>query len=160
MNILILCTGNSARSILAEALFNHHGADRISAYSAGSKPAGHVNPGALRLLAKEGYALDGYRSKSWDEFAESGAPVLDLIITVCDNAAAETCPLWPGAPISAHWGVPDPAAVTGSEGEIDVAFQSVFEVLQRRVLAFLDLLPGSTTADQLRSDLDRIGTLK
>lgn len=139
MNILILCTGNSARSILGEAAFNTLGAGRVSAFSAGSHPAGQPNPFALALLREEGIDPGFARSKSWDEFAGPGAPVMDLVITVCDSAAAETCPFWPGAPLRAHWGLPDPAAVTGSNAEKAAAFRATWEVLTARVRAFLAL---------------------
>jgi arsenate reductase len=159
MNILVLCTGNSARSILLESYLNGAGAGRVRAFSAGSHPAGAVNPGALRLLAKRGLPTGDLRSKTWDEFAAPDAPVMDLVITVCDAAAGETCPIWPGAPIRTHWGVDDPAAVTGSEAEIDAAFERAWYVLTRRAdallaLPFADLDPGA-----LKTELDRIGAL-
>jgi arsenate reductase len=132
-NVLFLCTGNSARSILGEALLNHLGAGRFKAYSAGSKPGGKVNDFALELLAQEGIATAGLRSKSWDEFAASGAPRLDLVFTVCDSAAQETCPIWPGAPIGIHWGIEDPAAVRGSDADKRAAFRHAYEILKRRI---------------------------
>jgi arsenate reductase (thioredoxin) len=134
MNVLFLCTGNSARSILAEAYLNHAGKGRFRAYSAGSKPAGKVNPFALELLREQGIEASA-RSKSWDEFA--AAPRMDLVVTVCDNAAGEVCPLWPGAPRKEHWGVDDPAAVQGSDAEKRAAFQAAFDKLKSRIDAFL-----------------------
>ena len=122
-NVLVLCTGNSARSILGEVLFNHLGKGKLKAYSAGSKPAGKVNPGALELLQQQGYSTAGLRSKSWDEFAAPGAPEFDFIFTVCDNAAGEACPLWLGHPATAHWGIPDPAHVEGDEERREVLLQ-------------------------------------
>jgi protein-tyrosine-phosphatase len=130
-NVLFLCTGNSARSILAEAILNKEGAGRFRAFSAGSHPKGAVHPAALKLLAELGLPTDGYRSKSWDEFAAPGAPPLDLIVTVCDNAAGETCPIWPGKPARAHWGIPDPAAVEGP-AQRD-AFLAAYRSLEGRI---------------------------
>ena len=138
-NILILCTGNSARSILGEAVFNHEGGGKFIAYSAGSKPAGVPNPFAIDLLKREGIDTAFARSKSWDEFALPDAPKMDFVITVCDNAAAEECPYWPGAPVSAHWGLPDPAAVVGSDAEKALAFADTYRALIRRVQAFAAL---------------------
>ena len=136
-NVLFLCTGNSARSILAEAILNKDGDGRFKAYSAGSSPKGQVHPAALSLLAELGFATDGYRSKSWDEFAAEGAPPLDFVFTVCDNAAGEVCPIWPGQPLTAHWGIEDPAAY---EGERQAqAFRNAFYSLQRRIGLFLAL---------------------
>lgn len=137
MNVLFLCTGNSARSILAEAYLNAAGKGRFTAYSAGSRPAGRVNPFALELLRKNGLPSAGLRSKSWDEFAGANAPRFDFIFTVCDNAAAEPCPLWPGRPITAHWGVDDPAAVTGSDEEKRRAFMRAFTELGARIDRFI-----------------------
>jgi protein-tyrosine-phosphatase len=136
---LFLCTGNSARSVLAEATLQHLGKGRVLAYSAGSRPLGRVNPFAIELLQKQGIATEGLRSKSWDEFAVPGAPVMDFIFTVCDSAAGETCPIWPGHPATAHWGVPDPAAVTGSEADQRHAFAQAYVVLRRRIELFLSL---------------------
>ena len=132
-NVLFLCTGNSARSILAEALLGVLGAGRFNAYSAGSHPSGRVQPLAAELATKLGYPPENLRSKSWDEYAQPGAPRMDFIITVCDNAAGEVCPIWPGQPIAAHWGVPDPAAVEGSEEERRAAFRDALVTLRRRV---------------------------
>ena len=132
-NVLFLCTGNSARSILAEAYLNHAGKGRFRAYSAGSRPAGKVNPLALELLASKGIDTTGARSKSWDEFAAPGAPRMDMIVTVCDNAAGEACPVWPGKPVTAHWSVDDPAAVTGSDERKREAFQRALDELSARI---------------------------
>jgi arsenate reductase len=142
---LFLCTGNSARSILAECLLNRLGSGEYHAFSAGSFPKGEVHPLALELLRRRGYSTDGLRSKSWDEFAELAAPALDFIITVCDNAAREVCPIWPGHPVNAHWGIPDPAAVEGSEQEKARAFVEAFEDLEARIRGFIAsrLQPGS-----------------
>lgn len=140
-NVLFLCTGNSARSILAEAYLNHAARGRYRAHSAGSRPNGRVNPFALELLAKSRLPTAGLRSKSWDEFAGAGAPKIDFIFTVCDAAAAEACPVWPGRPTTAHWGVPDPAAVAGSDEDKRRAFRDAFTVLARRIDLFL-ALPG------------------
>ena len=137
--ILVLCTGNSARSILAEALINHRGAGRFRAYSAGSHPTGRVNPFAIATLQRFGLPTEGLRSKSWNEFAGPGSPRLDFIFTVCDNAAGEVCPLWPGQPVTAHWGVPDPAAVEGTDERKLQAFEDTFRILERRVNRFVDL---------------------
>ena len=142
LNILFLCTGNSARSILAEALMNRLGAGRFRAYSAGSIPKGQVNPHALPLVHALGFKDEDFRSKPWDEFAVPGAPKLDFVITVCDDAAGEVCPVWPGQPISAHWGIPDPAAVAGSEAEIAVAFRDAARQLRNRIELLLALPVG------------------
>ena len=133
LNVLFLCTGNSARSILAEALMNRLGDGRFRAYSAGSMPKGEVNPHALPLVRALGFRDSDFRSKPWDEFAVPGAPALDFVITVCDNAAGEVCPVWPGQPITAHWGIPDPAAAEGSEAEIAVAFRDAARLLRNRI---------------------------
>jgi len=138
--VLFLCTGNSARSILAEAVLNARGGGRFEALSAGSHPNGRVNPYALALLAQEGLPTEGLRSKSWDEFAAPGAPPLDFVFTVCDNAAGEVCPIWHGAPVTAHWGLPDPAAVQGSEAEKAQAFRDTYSALARRI-SLLTSLP-------------------
>jgi arsenate reductase len=138
-NVLFLCTGNSARSILSEALLDHRGDGRFRAFSAGSHPAGRVNPFAIDLLERARIPTNGLRSKSWDEFAAPGAPALDFVFTVCDNAASEVCPVWPGQPMTAHWGVPDPAAVVGSDAEKARAFQDAYRVLDRRISLFTSL---------------------
>jgi protein-tyrosine-phosphatase len=156
-NVLFLCTGNSARSILAEAILNKAGKGKFVAHSAGSQPRGAVNPHALSLLKRLGHATDGYRSKSWDEFAVAGAPHLDFVFTVCDNAANEVCPVWPGQPITAHWGIPDPAAVEGSDSEKDEAFRNAFLQLQRRIALFANLPVRSLDRLSLKERLDDIG---
>lgn len=138
-NILILCTGNSARSILGEALFNTMGAGRFRAFSAGSHPTGRVNPFAIEQVQALGYPAENLRSKSWDEFAQPGAPQLDFVITVCDNAAGEVCPLWPGQPVTAHWGFPDPAAVQGTDEQKRAAFAQTLRQIRNRVQLFLSL---------------------
>ncbi len=138
-NVLFLCTGNSARSIMAEAILNRAGGGRFKAFSAGSHPKGKVNPYALDLLRKFNYDVSTLRSKSWAEFAKPGAPDLDFVFTVCDNAAGEACPLWPGQPITAHWGIPDPAVATGSAAEIALAFKDAYRMLNRRIELFLAL---------------------
>lgn len=138
-NVLFLCTGNSARSVIAEALLNKAGMGRFRAFSAGSFPKGEVNPNALRLVSSLGLPTDGLRSKSWNEFARPGAPALDFIITVCDNAAGEVCPIWPGKPVTAHWGIPDPAAAEGTEAEIAAAFAAAARQLRTRIDLFLNL---------------------
>lgn len=138
-NFLFLCTGNSARSIIAEALMNKLGAGRFRAYSAGSMPTGRVNPHALAITRGLGFQDEAFRSKSWDEFAQAGAPPLDFIVTVCDNAAGEICPIWPGRPTTSHWGIPDPAAVRGSEAEIGAAFAEAARLLGNRIRLFLSL---------------------
>ena len=156
-NVLFLCTGNSARSILGEAILNKMGNGKFVAYSAGSMPKGDVNPHALALLQRLGFATDGLRSKSWDEFAKPGAPQLDFVFTVCDNAANEVCPVWPGQPMTAHWGVPDPAAAEGSETKIAQAFRDAFMALQRRIELFANLPVPSLDRMSLKKRLDEIG---
>ncbi|MGB5103648.1 MAG: arsenate reductase ArsC [Steroidobacteraceae bacterium] len=138
-NVLFLCIGNSARSILSEALLNRRGRGQFRAYSAGSHPTGRVNPFALDLLQRSGIPTEGLRSKSWDEFAAPGAPPLDFVFTVCDNAAGEVCPIWPGQPMTAHWGIPDPAAVEGTDADQRKAFDEAFRVLERRISLFVSL---------------------
>jgi arsenate reductase len=155
--VLFLCTGNSARSILAEVLLNAMGGNRFRAYSAGSHPKGAVNPHALKLLARSRLPTEGLRSKSWDEFAAPGAPKLHFVFTVCDDAAGEVCPVWPGQPMTAHWGIPDPAAVTGSEQEIDRAFFRAYEQLQRRISLFSSLRLENLDRLALQKRIDDIG---
>lgn len=138
-NVLFLCTGNSARSIMAEAILNRAGAGRFKAYSAGSMPRGDIHPYAADLLRNQNYALAGLRSKSWEEFSAPEAPVMDFVFTVCDGAANETCPVWPGQPMTAHWGVPDPAAAEGSEAEKRFAFADTFRMLNTRIEVFINL---------------------
>jgi len=157
VNVLFLCTGNSARSILAEAIVNHRAQGRFTAYSAGSHPAGMVRPEALRLLERVGIASAGLRSKSWDEFAKPGAAKFDFVFTVCDNAAREACPVWPGQPITAHWGVADPAAVTGTPEEIEKAYFDACMVLERRIRLFLSLPMQALDRVALKRRVDEIG---
>jgi len=156
-NVLFLCTGNSARSIMAEAILNHKGKPAFTAYSAGSHPAGAVRPETLRQLQAAHLPIAGLRSKSWDEFSRPGAPELHFVFTVCDNAAREVCPVWPGQPMTAHWGIADPAAVTGSPAEIEHAFRQAFVMLDRRISLFLSLPLASLDRMALRKALDNIG---
>jgi arsenate reductase (thioredoxin) len=158
-NVLVLCTGNSARSILGEVLFNSYGRGKFRAYSAGSKPAGKVNPGALELLQAQGYSVEGLRSKSWDEFAAPGAPEFDFIFTVCDNAAGEVCPVWPGKPATAHWGIPDPAHIEGDEAR-RAAFKRASEQLARRIQLFMSLPIDKLDKLTLKQKLAEIGRIK
>lgn len=158
-NVLFLCTGNSARSILAEAILNKIGQGKFKAYSAGSMPKSEVNPHSLELLERLGLPTKGLRSKSWDEFAQPGAPHLDFVFTVCDNAANEVCPAWPGQPMTAHWGVPDPAAVEGTDAEIALAFRTAFQTLQRRIELFSNLPVKSLDRMALKKRIDDIGTV-
>jgi arsenate reductase len=158
-NVLVLCTGNSARSILGEVLFNHLGKGRFKAYSAGSKPAGKVNSGALELLQQQGYGTEGLRSKSWDEFAAPGAPEFDFIFTVCDNAAGEACPVWLGHPATAHWGIPDPAHVEGDDAR-RAAFRKAYEQLARRIQLFMSLPIDKLDKLVLKEKLAEIGRIK
>lgn len=158
LNVLFLCTGNSARSILAEALMNRLGEGRIRAFSAGSMPKGEVNPHALPMVRALGFADADFRSKPWDEFAEPGAPQLDFVITVCDNAAGEVCPVWPGQPITAHWGIPDPAATTGTEAEIAVAFREASRLLRNRIELLLALPVAKLDRLSLQAHVREIGT--
>jgi arsenate reductase len=156
-NVLFLCTGNSARSILAEAILNRRGKPNFHSFSAGSHPTGRVNPLALKQLEAAGLPLAGLRSKGWDEFARPGAPQMHFVFTVCDNAAAEVCPVWPGQPVTAHWGVPDPAAVVGTSDQMQRAFRDAFVTLDRRIALFLSLPLASLTALALKKEVDRIG---
>jgi arsenate reductase len=156
-NVLFICTGNSARSILAEALLNQLGGGRFRAFSAGSRPNGQVNPFALSTLRQLHIATDGFRSKSWDEFAQPGAPVLDFAFTVCDNAAGEACPFWPGQPMTAHWGLPDPAAVQGSDEAKAQAFMDTAVALKRRIELMLALPLNTLAGMSLQRELERIG---
>jgi protein-tyrosine-phosphatase len=156
-NVLFLCTGNSARSILGEAILHKISGAKFRAYSAGSMPKGEVNPHALALLQRLHYPTESLRSKSWDEFAGAGAPALDFVFTVCDNAANEVCPVWPGQPMTAHWGIPDPAAVTGDEKAIEFAFRDAFMTLQRRIELFANLPVASLDRMSLQHRLDEIG---
>ncbi|HUK46583.1 MAG TPA: arsenate reductase ArsC [Terriglobales bacterium] len=156
-NVLFLCTGNSARSIMAEAIFNFKGQPRFTAYSAGSHPSGTVRPEALRLLSAARIPVAGLRSKNWDEFSLPDAPKLDFVFTVCDNAAKEVCPVWPGQPMTAHWGVPDPAAVNGSAKEVERAFREAFTILDRRISLFLSLPLATVDNLALKTEIDRIG---
>ncbi|HWA88961.1 MAG TPA: arsenate reductase ArsC [Rhizomicrobium sp.] len=156
-NVLFLCTGNSARSILGEAILNKIGGDKFVAYSAGSQPKGAVHPQTLALLDRLGFSTSGLRSKNWDEFAVPGAPPLDFVFTVCDNAANEVCPVWPGQPMTAHWGVPDPAAVAGTDDQIAAAFRDTFLLLQRRIELFANLPVKSLDRMSLKKRLDEIG---
>jgi len=156
-NVLFLCTGNSARSIMGEAILNRVGAGRFKAYSAGSHPKGEVNPRTLQLLKRLDYSTESYRSKSWDEFARSDAPDFDFVITVCDQAAQEVCPIWPGQPMTAHWGVPDPAAATGTDAEIDRAFYEAYRQLNNRISLFVALPLARLDRLALKKRLDEIG---
>jgi arsenate reductase len=156
-NVLFLCTGNSARSILAEALVSHWGRGKFKGFSAGSAPKGKVHPIALELLRHMKMPTDGMRSKSWEEFSRPGAPTLDFVFTVCDNAAAETCPVWPGQPMTAHWGVADPAAVDGSETEMWLAFRLAFRELESRIKIFTSLPIKSLDRVKLQQRLHEIG---
>lgn len=157
-NVLFLCTGNSARSVLAEALLNHLGQGRFQAFSAGSHPTGAVNPLTLETLKAAGLPADGFRSKSWDEFAAPGAPAMDFVFTVCDSAAGEVCPVWPGQPMTAHWGFPDPAAAEGTHAERMAVFLDVFKQIKRRIEVFVELPIASLDRLSLKANLDEIGT--
>ena len=156
-NVLFLCTGNSARSILAEAIMNHKGRRTFTAFSAGSHPSGAVRPEAIAQLEKAKMPTDGFRSKSWDEFAKPDSPKLDFVFTVCDNAANEVCPFWPGQPLTAHWGVPDPAAVRGSAEQIERAYRDTFATLDRRIGLFLSLPLSSISQLAIKEEIDKIG---
>jgi protein-tyrosine-phosphatase len=159
-NVLFLCTGNSARSILAEAILNREGKGKFRAYSAGSHPKGTVNPGTISLLSGLGYDVSRFSSKSWDEFAKPDAPKFDFILTVCDDAAGETCPIWPGKPATAHWGIPDPAVVKGQDAEIARAFREAYRLLQRRIQAFITLPFGTLDEIGLKAKLQEIGRIE
>jgi len=156
-HVLFLCTGNSARSIMAEAILNRKGTPKFKAYSAGSHPTGKVNPFALKQLEDARLSVNGLRSKGWEEFAQPGAPVLDFVFTVCDNAAKEVCPVWPGQPMTAHWGVPDPAAVAGTSDQIARAFRDAFVMLERRISLFVCLPLRSLDSLAIKQEIDRIG---
>ena len=156
-NVLFLCTGNSARSILAESILNKDGAGRFRAFSAGSMPKGAVNPFALRVLESFDYPTEGFRSKSWEEFAQPGAPVMDFVFTVCDNAAGEACPVWPGQPMTAHWGIEDPAAVEGPSIEKEKAFVAAFRYMRNRISVFTALPVASLDKTALGTKLREIG---
>ena len=156
-NVLFLCTGNSARSILAESIMNREGKGKFIGYSAGSQPKGEVHPFAIDLLKKMNHPTDGLRSKSWEEFAQPGAPELEFVFTVCDNAANEVCPIWPGQPMTAHWGVPDPAAVEGTEAERAFAFDDTYRMLAQRISIFVNLPLASLSKLSLQKQLDQIG---
>ena len=159
-NVLFLCTGNSARSILAERLIGHWGKERFRGFSAGSHPKGAVNPLAIEVLRREGLPTDGLGSKSWDEFARPGAPAMDFVFTVCDQAAGESCPVWPGQPMTAHWGVPDPAAVPGGEVERLRAFNAAFRGLSNRIKLFTSLKLDALDRLALKRKVDEIGRLR
>ncbi len=156
-NVLFLCTGNTARSVLAEGILRKDGAGRFNAYSAGSQPKGVVNPFALKVLDAYGYPTDAYRSKSWDEFAAPGAPVMDFVFTVCDSAAGEACPFWPRQPMTAHWGIEDPAAVEGTDMQKEAAFVTAFRQMRNRISAFAALPVKSLDRLSLKARLDAIG---
>lgn len=159
-NVLFLCTGNSARSILAEAILNKVGAGKFEAFSAGSQPKGQVHSETTKLLQSLGFDTRGFRSKSWNEFARPGAPALDFVFTVCDNAAGEACPLWPGQPMTAHWGIPDPAAATGSAAEISLAFKDAYRMLSQRIGVFAALPLRSLDRMSLQAKLKDIGHME
>jgi arsenate reductase (thioredoxin) len=159
-NVLFLCTGNSARSVIAEAILNKAGQGRFRAYSAGSQPKGQVNPNTVALLRSLGYDTAGLRSKSWNEFTEPGAPRFDFVFTVCDNAAAEACPVWPGQPMTAHWGVPDPAEAAGTRAEIALAFKDAYRMLNQRIDVFRALPIRSLDQLSLQRRLQEIGRLE
>jgi arsenate reductase len=156
-NVLFLCTGNSARSIMAEAIMNYKGRPNFTAYSAGSSPSGTVRPEAITLLGNAHLPTDGLRSKSWDEFAKPDAPKLDFVFTVCDNAAKEVCPIWPGQPMTAHWGVADPAAVRGDAEEVKRAYRDAFVTLERRIGLFLCLPLATISKLAIKKEIDNIG---
>jgi protein-tyrosine-phosphatase len=159
-NVLFLCTGNSARSVIGEAILNKIGAGKFRAYSAGSQPKGKVNPHTIQLLEGLGYETSGFRSKSWDEFARAGEPSFDFIFTVCDSAAAETCPVWPGHPMAAHWGIPDPAEAKGTDAEIALAFSEAYRMLNQRISAFMALPLRALDQMSLKTKLREIGEME
>ncbi len=159
-NVLLLCTGNSARSIMAEGILRKEGAGRFAAFSAGSHPKGAVNPLAIKVLEFFGYPIDGYRSKPWDEFAAPGAPRLDFVFTVCDSAAGEACPVWPGQPMTAHWGIEDPAAVEGTPVQREAAFVTAFKYLRNRITVFTALPMRSISTMALQAKLREIGRME
>jgi arsenate reductase len=159
-NVLFLCTGNSARSIMAEAILGRFGAPKFKAFSAGSQPKGEVHPHVVQMLRNMNYKPDLFRSKSWEEFGQPGAPELDFVFTVCDNAASEVCPVWPGQPMTAHWGVPDPAARVGSDAEIAFAFDDAWRMLQNRITIFSNLPVASLDRLTLQKKLDDIGKMR
>jgi arsenate reductase (thioredoxin) len=159
-NVLFLCTANSARSIIAEAILNKIGEGKFRAFSAGSHPRGQINPHALQLLQTLGYEISSFRSKSWSEFADPGAPLLDFVFTVCNNAAGEVCPVWPGQPMTAHWGVPDPALATGSSAEIALAFKDAYRMLNQRIGVFAALPLRSLDRLSLQKKLREIGQME
>ena len=156
-NVLFLCTGNSARSIMAEAIMNRVGAPKFKAYSAGSMPKGEVHPLAVELLKRNGFLPQAFRSKGWEEFSGPDAPKLDFVFTVCDNAAAEVCPIWPGQPMTAHWGLPDPAAAEGNEAEIALTFTDIWRMLNNRISLLVNLPVSSLDRLSLQKRLDEIG---
>ena len=156
-NVLFLCTGNSARSIMAEAILNRKGRPNFVAYSAGSHPSGQIRPEALRQIESARMPADGFHSKSWDEFAKPGAPQMDFVFTVCDNAANEICPVWPGQPMTAHWGVPDPATAQGAPEQIERAFREAFMILDRRIALLLSLPLSTLSGLAIKREIDRIG---
>jgi arsenate reductase len=158
-NVMFLCTGNSARSIMAEAIMNHKGAPTFTAYSAGSHPTGKVRPEALKQIEDAGFDTQGLRSKSWDEFSKPGSPRLDFVFTVCDNAAREACPFWPGQPMTAHWGVPDPAIIQRTRKEAERAFRYAFVTLDRRINLFLSLPLAALDSLALKKEIDSIGEI-
>ena len=158
-NVLFLCTGNSARSVIGEAILNKIGAGRFRAYSAGSQPKGQIHPETIKLLESLGYDTSGFRSKSWAEFARPSAPLFDFVFTVCDSAAAESCPVWPGQPMTAHWGIPDPAEATGTPAEIAMAFKEAYRLLNQRIAIFVALPIRSLDELALRNKLKDIGEM-
>jgi arsenate reductase (thioredoxin) len=159
-NVLFLCTGNSARSIMAEAILNKIGAGKFRAYSAGSQPKGRVHPETVQLLRSLGYDTSGFRSKSWSVFADPGAPLLDFVFTVCDNAAGEVCPVWPGQPMTAHWGLPDPAEAKGNPAEVAFAFKDIYRMLNQRIGIFTSLPLRSLDQLSLQKKLREIGRME